>query len=147
MKTLSRIRSAWSSQPGVWFSVVALVGLLWNIVGALQFVNSLTATEVSMKGAMMTPEQIAVITSLPAWVTLVFGVGVATSLLGSVLMYLRHRSTMPTLVVSLLAFVLLSLAYVIYGVFAAIGIQQIVTMTVVVVAAAGLVWLSRTISK
>lgn len=147
MKTLSRIRSAWSSQPGVWFSVVALVGLLWNIVGALQFVNSLTATEASMKGAMMTPEQVAVITALPAWVTLVFGIGVVTSLLGSVLMYLRHRGTMPTLVVSLLAFVLLSLAYAIYGVFAAIGTQQIVTMTVVVVAAAALVWLSQKISK
>lgn len=147
MNSLSRIRSAWSSQPGVWFSVVALVGLLWNIVGALQFVNSLTATEASMKGAMMTPEQVAVITALPAWVTLVFGIGVATSLLGSVLMYLRHRGTMPTLIVSLLAFILLSIAYAIFGVFAAIGTQQIVTMTVVVVAAAALVWLSHKISK
>jgi hypothetical membrane protein len=80
-------------------------------------------------------------------VTLVFGIGVVTSLLGSVLMYLRHRGTMPTLVVSLLAFVLLSIAYAIYGVFAAIGTQQIVTMTLVVVAAGGLVWLSRNISK
>jgi hypothetical protein len=56
----------------------------------MQFVNSLTATEESMKGAMMTSEQIAVISALPIWVTIVFGIGVITSLLGSVYLYLRQ---------------------------------------------------------
>jgi uncharacterized membrane protein YjjP (DUF1212 family) len=115
--------------------------------GAVQFVNSLTATEESLKGAMMTSEQIAVITALPIWVTIVFGIGVITSLLGSIYLYLRSKYAKTNLLISFIAFFLLSLAYIIYGVFEALGTQQIATMTVVVVIAAVLVLLSRLIKK
>jgi hypothetical protein len=145
MKSKSSVSSKWSSKPGIWFSILSIVALLWNIGGGLQFINSITASEASMQGAMMTPEQIRVITSIPFWVTFVFGVGVVTSLLGSVFLYLRHGWAKLTLVVSFLAFVVLSLAYVIYGVFAAIGTQQVVVMTIVVVVAFALVLMSRLI--
>jgi len=141
MKSNSSINSKWASKPGIWFSIVAIIALLWNIGGALQFINSLSPSE----GGMMTPEQLEIITSFPGWVTFVFGIGVITSLVGSVLLYLRHRSAMPTLVVSLLAFLLLTFAYVIYGVFEAIGAQQIVVMSIVDVVAFALVLLGRMI--
>jgi hypothetical protein len=147
MKSKSTINSNWSAKPGVWFSIVAILSLLWNIVGAMQFVNSITATEASMSGAMMSPEQISVITALPSWVTFVFGVGVVTSLVGSVLMYLRHRFAMATLSVSFLAFALLTIAYSIYGVFEALGTQQLGIMITVVVIAAILAFLSRKIAS
>jgi hypothetical protein len=145
MKSKSSFYSKWSSKPGIWFSILAIISLLWNVGGALQFINSITATEASMKGSMMTPEQIKIMTSLPAWVTFAFGVGVVTSLLGSVFLYLRHDLAQLTLIVSLMAFVLLSIAYIIYGVFVAIGIQQIVVMSIVVVIAFALVIVSRMI--
>jgi hypothetical protein len=96
---------------------------------------------------MMSPEQISVITALPSWVTFVFGVGVVTSLVGSVLMYLRHRFAMATLSVSFLAFALLTIAYSIYGVFEALGTQQLGIMITVVVIAAILAFLSRKIAS
>ena len=142
MTTNSRIFSKWASKPGRWFSVAAIIALLWNIGGAMQFINSLSPPEA---GGMMTPEQLQVITSLPTWVTLVFGIGVVTSLLGSVLLYLRHRHAIPTLVASLLAFLLLTLAYIIYGIFEAIGKQQVIVMATVDVIAFVLVLLSRMI--
>jgi hypothetical protein len=142
MKSSCSIFSSWSAKPGIWFSIVAIISLLWNMGGAMQFINSLAPSE---DGGMMTPEQINVITSLPAWVTFVFGVGVVTSLLGSVFLYLRHRWSMSTLLVSLFAFLLLTIAYIIYGVFEAIGIQQIVVMSIVDVVAFALVLLSRMI--
>jgi hypothetical protein len=141
MKSNSSVYSKWSSKPGIWFSIVAIIALLWNIGGALQFINSLTATEESLKGALMTPEQVRVITAIPMWVTFVFGVGVVTSLLGSVFLYMRHGWAKETLVVSFLAFVLLTIAYVIYGVFEALGTQQIVVMSIVDVIAFALVLL------
>lgn len=147
MKSNSSVYSKWSSKPGIWFSIVAIIALLWNIGGALQFINSLTATEESLKGALMTPEQVKVITSIPMWVTFVFGIGVVTSLLGSVFLYMRHGWTKATLVVSFLAFVLLTIAYVIYGVFEALGTQQIVVMSIVDVIAFALVLLSLMIHK
>ncbi len=145
MKSNSTINSKWSTKPGILFSIVAIIALLWNTGGAMQFINSVTATEASMQGAMPTPEQVQVLTSLPLWVTVVFGIGVLTSLLGSVLLYLRHSATMITLLLSLIAFVLLSIAYIVYGVFEAIGTQQIVVMSIVVVIAFALVMLSRMI--
>jgi hypothetical protein len=147
MKSNSTVNSKWSSKPGIWFSIVAVIALLWNIVGALQFINSVTATEASLKSAMMTPEQVLVITSVPTWVTLVFGLGVVTSLLGSVFMYLRHIWAKSTLVVSFLAFVLLTIAYAIYGVFEALGTTQIMVMATVVIIAFALVLLSRKIKS
>ncbi len=142
MKTNSSIFSKWASKPGRWFSIAAIVALLWNIGGAMQFINSLSPAEA---GGMMTSEQLQVITSLPSWVTLVFGIGVATSLLGSVLLYLRHRQAIPILVVSFVAFLLLTFSYIIYGVFEAIGKQQVIVMVTVDIIAFALVLLSRMI--
>jgi hypothetical protein len=147
MNSNSKSLSTWSSPPGVWFSIVAIIAFLWNIGGAMQFINSIAATEESMKGAMMTADQIAVISALPLWVTIVFGVGVITSLLGSVYLYLRHRFAKPNLLISFVAFVLLSVGYIAYGVFEALGTQQIVTMSIVVVVAGALVILSRMIKN
>lgn len=147
MSTTSKFLKSWRKSPGVWFSIVAIISLLWNIGGAMQFLNSVSATEESMKGAMMSAEQIAVLAGLPVWVDVVFGIGVLTSIFGSVLLYLRSKRAYSTLAVSLIAFVLLSLAYVIYDVFAVIGTQQVITMVIVVVIAAVLVLLSRMIKR
>ncbi len=145
MKSDSASCSHWSAKPGVWFSIVAIISLMWNVVGAVQFINSVTTSEAGMKAAMMTPEQIKVLTSIPSWVTFIFGVGVVTSLIGSVLLYLRHRGAQPAFIVSFLAFTLLTIAYVIYGVFKALGTPQIAVMSTVVVVAFILVLLSRMI--
>lgn len=142
MTTNSSFFSKRTSKPGRWFSIVAIIALLWNIGGAMQFVNSLSPSEA---GGMMTPEQLQVISSLPTWVTFVFGFGVVTSLLGSVLLFLRHRKSTPTLVASLVSFLLLTFAYIIYGVFEAIGKQQVIVMTTVDVIAFALVLLGRMI--
>jgi hypothetical protein len=142
MTTNSSIFSKWDSKPGRWFSIVAIIALLWNIGGAMQFINSLSPPEA---GGMMTPEQLEVISSLPAWVSLVFAIGVITSLIGSVLLYLRYRSAMATLLVSFASFLLLTFAYIIYDVFEAIGTQQVVVMATVDLIALGLVLLSRMI--
>ncbi|MCB0538935.1 MAG: hypothetical protein KDE33_15585 [Bacteroidetes bacterium] len=147
MSTSSKFLKSWRKSPGVWFSIVAIISLLWNIGGAMQFLNSVSATEESMKGAMMSAEQIAVLAGLPVWVDVVFGIGVLTSIFGSVLLYLRSKRAYSTLAISLIAFVLLSLAYVIYDVFAVIGTQQVITMVIVVVIAAVLVLLSRMIKR
>jgi hypothetical protein len=147
ISTHSKFLSVWSAPPGIWFSLVAILALLWNLGGAMQFVNAISATEESMKGAMMTPEQIAVISALPVWVTLLFGIGVVTSLLGSVYLYLRHKYAKLNLLLSFIAFILLSVGYKVYGVFEAMGTQQVITMSIVVVLAGVLFLLSRMIKN
>jgi hypothetical protein len=145
MTTATQTASRWSAPPGVWMSVVAIVGFAWNLFGALQFVRSVTATEEGLGAAGMSPEQIAVMTGFPAWVGIVFGIGALTSLVGCVLLFLRHRLAAAILGVSALAFALLWVAYAIYGAFAAFGAPQVAIMTTVVAVAIGLYAASRRI--
>jgi hypothetical protein len=60
-----------------------------------------------------------------------------------VLLLLRLRIAQPVLAVSLVAYVALWIGDAIHGVFAAIGLPQIVILTIVVAIAAALLLLSR----
>jgi hypothetical protein len=145
MTTLSQSASSWSAPPGKWLSIVAIAGFLWNLVGAVQFVSTSTATDDSLLAAGMTQDQAAAMASFPSWVTLVFAIGVVTSLAGCALLFLRHRLAKPVLGISAVAFGALWIAYALYGAFAAFGVSQIAIMTTVVVIAIGLYVASRRI--
>jgi hypothetical protein len=142
-----KLNSTWSAYPGVWFSIIAIIAFLWNTVGAIQFINSIMTNSMNMMGSSMNAEQMAVMIGLPLWVTFIFGLGVITSLIGSVLLYLRNSYTTITLTISLISFILLSIAYIIYDVFRVIGTSQIVIMSFVVIIAIALVILSMKIKK
>lgn len=135
-----------SHGPGglpVWVWIVAILGLAWNAFGAVQFVGSLNATAESLQAQGMTAEQAAVMLGYPAWMTIAFAIGVFGGLLGCVLLLLRQRLTVPVFIISLGAYVALYVGDIVHGVFAALGMPQIVVLTVVVLIAAGLLWLAR----
>ena len=143
MSTLPCKSSVLSAPPGLWFTSVAGVGLVWNLFGALQFVRSVTADEVGLVASGMTSEQAAVMTGYPGWMTFAFALGVFGGLVGSVLLLLRLRFAQPILAVSLMAYVALWVGDAVHGVFAAMGLPQIIILTVVVAIAAALFLLSR----
>ena len=127
----------------LWLTAAALGGIAWNLFGAVQFAGSVTATEASLVASGLTPEQAAVMTGYPAWMTLAFAIGVFGGLAGSVLLLLRRASAMPVLLASLVAYVALWIGDAIHGVFAAMGTPQVVILTTVVAIAAALFALSR----
>ena len=126
-----------------WFTVAALGGVAWNLFGAVQFAGSVTATEASLIASGMTPEQASVMTGYPAWMTLAFAVGVFGGLAGSILLLLRRSAAMPVLLTSLIAYVALWIGDAVHGVFAALGVPQVIILTAVVAIAAALFGLSR----
>lgn len=130
-------------QTPLWLSISALAGVARNLFGAVQFAGTLTATAESLVAAGLTPEQATVMTGYPAWMTLAFAIGVAGGLAGSVLLLLRRPLARPVLALSLLAYVALWIGDAIHGVFAAMGMPQVVILTVVVAFAAALLALSR----
>lgn len=137
------ILSKSSLRPPLWLLATAFAGLAWNAFGAVQFIGSLTATPQSLMASGLTAAQATVMTSYPAWMTLAFGVGVAGGLIGSGLLALRHRFARPVFAVSLMAYVALWIGDALYGVFAALGVSQILILTLVVAIAAGLYAISR----
>jgi hypothetical protein len=124
-------------------TIAALGGVAWNLFGTVQFAGSVTATADSLVASGLTPEQAAVMTGYPTWMTLAFALGVAGGLAGSVLLLLRRPLAQPVLAASLGAYVALWIGDAVHGVFAAMGAPQVVILTTVVAIAAALFAASR----
>jgi hypothetical protein len=141
MPTVSSTPS--STRPPIWFIMVSLGGIAWNLFGAVQFAGSVMATEESLVTSGLTAEQAAIMTGYPVWMTLAFAVGVFGGLAGSALLLLRRGAAMPVLAASLAAYVMLWMGDVVHGVFAAMGAPQVAILTMVVAIAAALFAVSR----
>lgn len=140
MQTLS-LDSAPSPVPR-WLRVLSILGILWNVFGLYQYVGTFTKAGQAAMTAGMTNAQATLYLSLPAWISVVFAIGVFGGLGGSIALALRHRMSRPVLVASLVGYILLFAGDVYHGVFAAIP-NQLVILAVVVIIAAVLLWTSR----
>ena len=69
--------------------VIGVLALLWNSVGAIDYVMSQTRNQAYMSG--FTPEQLAFFYGLPAWTIAAWAIGVWGGVLGSLLLLLRRR--------------------------------------------------------
>lgn len=132
-----------SARAPVWFIATSLGGIAWNLFGAIQLAASVMATQESLIASGLTADQAAVMTGYPAWMTVAFAAGVFLGLAGSVLLLLRRSTAMPVLGVSLVAYIALWIGDAVHGVFAAMGTPQVVVVTLVVVIAAVLFFVSR----
>ena len=132
-----------SSKPAKWFWVAAALGLAWNLFGLVQFIGSLGATQQSLTASGMTAEQASVMLGYPAWMTVAFAVGVLGGVLGAVLLALRKATSVLVFALSLAGYIALWIGDAIHGVFAALGTPQVVILSLVVLIAAGLLWVSR----
>lgn len=92
------IRTPWH----LW--VVGVLTLVWNAVGAFDFVMTQTQNEAYMKA--FTPEQLEYFYSFPSWVVLCWGIATWGALIGSMLLLLRNRLAHPVFLVSFLAMVI-----------------------------------------
>lgn len=92
--------SSWSRAPAhLW--AVGLLGLAWNGFGAADYLMSKLRGADHSRAMGMTEAQIAWMDSLPAWMTLVWAVGVWSALLGTLLLLARNRLAVPAFLVSL----------------------------------------------
>lgn len=99
-----------NSAPG-WFKFVAIIGLLWNILGVLSYLFYTALLE-----RMMTPEvletlpadqraateaQLQLLADTPAWATGAYAIAVFGGLLGCILLLMRRSLAVPVLGLSL----------------------------------------------
>lgn len=87
--------------------VVAGLGVLWNLVGAFDYVMTQTRNEAYM--GQFTPEQLEYFYGFPAWVVALWALAVWGGLLGTILLLLRKRLAVPVLLISFLAMIATSL--------------------------------------
>ncbi len=120
-----------SNKPPVWFWVVSVLGLLWNIMGVMAYLaQAYTSVEDLEK---MTQAQRELFEAQPAWVTAAFAIAVFGGALGCITLLLRKKWAKQVLIVSLLGV----LAQFIYGLLLSNTIEvygnQAIFMPIVVV--------------
>jgi len=87
------------TKPHFSFWIVAALGLVWNLMGCLNFVTQMNADTV----AQMPELYQLIIQSRPLWATLAFGFAVFGGAVGCILLLLRRRGATVALLVSLIA--------------------------------------------
>ena len=79
--------------------VIGIVALLWNAIGAFDYLMTQTRNAAYLSG--FPPEQLAFFFGLPAWVVAAWAIAVWGGLLGAALLLLRKRLAVPVFAVSL----------------------------------------------
>lgn len=87
--------------------IVGILGLLWNCVGAFDYLMTQTRNESYM--GQFTPEQLAYFYGFPAWLVAFWAIAVWGGVAGMVLVLLRKRVAAPVLLVSFLSMVVTSI--------------------------------------
>lgn len=139
------ILDARGNRAPVWFWGMAGFGVLWNLYGIYAFIGTLTPAGRSAMAAGMTAAQAQIYFSLPAWMTLVFAMGVFSGLLGSLALAARRSAAVPVLAISLFSYIAMFGGDSYFGVFEAMPSQLAIVAFVVVVAVALLAtaWTAR----
>lgn len=130
----------------VWYWIVAVVALLWNLIGCLFFSIELFAQEAFIES--MTDEQKAWVRSIPTWIYFAYGVAILSGVAGSVGLLMRKRWSFVVLIVCLAA-VLIQMIYtmLIAGGLQAMGPTGLIMPMIVIAIAAALVWFSAHAKK
>lgn len=87
--------------------IIGVVTLLWNAMGAFDYVMTKIQHEGYMSG--FTPEQLDYFYSFPAWTVAAWAIAVWGSLIGSILLLMRSRRAVAAFVISFVAMVITSI--------------------------------------
>ncbi len=90
-----------SNKPPVWFWIVSVLALLWNLFGVFQYLyTSFNQVEIM---ETLNQAQRELFEAIPAWATACFAIAVFSGAIASIALLLRKKWARPLFVVSLLA--------------------------------------------
>jgi hypothetical protein len=121
--------------------VIAVVALLWNLLGCLFFAVEMFAQEAAIQA--MTEPQKEWARSIPGWIYVVYGLAVTTGVVGSLGLLLRKGWTISVFAICLAA-VIVQMAYtmLLAGGLRVMGPSGAVMPSLVITIAAALLWFS-----
>ena len=135
------------NKPTKGFWIIAIIALLWNLMGTFQYLTTTILKDTLYE--TLNDAQIALFETMPMWHTVIFGIAVATGLIGAILLLMRKKMAILMFTVSLIA-VIIQMSYWIFAtdVIEVYGINNAVTMPIIVViTAAVLLMYSKTAAR
>ncbi len=82
-----------------WFNVVAIIALVWNLLGVSAFIGQVFITPETI--ATLPVEEQALYQNIPMWVTIAFACAVFGGSLGALSLVLKKAIALPIFIVSL----------------------------------------------
>jgi hypothetical protein len=130
------------SKPAKSFIIIAVIALLWNIIGIVTFTMSLLISPEAL-GALPTEER-ALLESTPAWLNFIYGVAVFTGTLGSFLLLMKKSAAFQVFLVSLVT-IIVQMSYWLFATksMEVYGPTALIMPLLVIVIAIFLVWYSK----
>ena len=92
--------SSTSFKVPTWFWIVAVVALLWNLMGLMMFFVQMTMSAEAL--SELPEDQQELFKTMPMWVNIAFGAAVVGGTLGSIGLVMRKRWAFPVFIISLL---------------------------------------------
>ena len=128
--------------PPKWFKVVAVVALLWNLLGCFAFASDLKLSPDDV--AKLSAAQQTLYAARAGWAVASTAVAVLGGALGCIGLLMRRKWAFPVLVLSLIGIVVQDFGlFVLVDGAALAGSVAVVMQTIVLAIGIGLVWLSR----
>lgn len=126
-----------ATKPPVWFWIVSVIALLWNLIGVIAYLTMSFATE-EMIANMPPEQQEAFLIEYPAWVTGAFALAVFCGFVGCVALLIRKKWAYTLFVVSAIA----AIAQHIY-IFLNIEVKDYIMPVLVIIFCIFLIWFSK----
>ncbi|MGH8032991.1 MAG: hypothetical protein ACREO8_11675 [Luteimonas sp.] len=124
------------------FRAIAIVALLWNLIGVAMFYLQVTMSAETL--AALPAEQRVVYETAPAWIDIAFAVAVFGGVFAALALLLRSRLAVPLFAVSLLALLVqLGAVYALTPAFAASGVGGLALPAALVLLGAVQLWYAR----
>lgn len=132
-----------TNKPSIVFWIIGVITLIWNAMGVVNYLNQTFKTEASQN--KFSTDQLALLDSLPAWMTALFAIAVFAGTIGCIALLMRKKIAVTLLLISFLAATVQQL-YWIFGTNAAEVFSESLPYLIpilVIVVAAFLAWYSK----
>ncbi|TYA58969.1 hypothetical protein [Formosa maritima] len=92
-----------TNKPPVWFWIVAVVALVWNLMGVMAYIGQAFMTEAELN-ALPEAEQ-ALYANVPAWATAAFAIAVFGGAIACIALLLRKKIAKTLFLISLIGII------------------------------------------
>jgi len=126
-----------------WFTAIAIVALLWNLLGSLAFASDLRVS--AQDAAKMSPAQQALYNARPGWAMAATGLATVGGVIGCIGLLMRKKWALAFFALSLIGILLQDFGlFVLVNGAALAGTAAVVLQSLVLCIAIGLILLTRT---
>lgn len=135
------------TSPSIWFWLIAILALLWNLVGVMAFISELIIDSVKFEELSETKQNFY--ETRPYWVIIAYGLAVFAGVLGAIALLFRNKIAKLLFILSLIG-IIAQQFYIFFlsDVLLDIGLEDLLLPIAIIVIGFLLMWYAKyTIAK